>query len=135
MARPLIITLPLFFILLSNVASFNLTEYLWAVEKLALDEHFVEEYAKWSLELFSQPDYMYGASPEPFPCTTAGMRSSEVPTSVHALRSGDIQCVAAIGDSLTPAMGAHAITPLGVLLENRGELFFSLFILIFSSRC
>ncbi|CAF4396932.1 unnamed protein product [Rotaria sp. Silwood2] len=48
------------------------------------------------------------------------MRSLETPTSVHALRPGDIQCVAAMGDSLTAAMGAHAITPIGVLLENRG---------------
>ncbi|CAF3768328.1 unnamed protein product [Rotaria sp. Silwood1] len=48
------------------------------------------------------------------------MRSLETPTSVHALRPGDIQCVAALGDSLTAGMGAHAITPLGVLLENRG---------------
>jgi phospholipase B1 len=120
MTRTSIITLPLFFILLSSVASFNLTEYVLEVGKLSLDFHFVEEYAKWSLELFSQPDYMYGSSPEPFPCTTQGMRSSEVPTSVHALRPGDIQCVAAIGDSLTAAMGAHAHTPLGIYGESRG---------------
>jgi phospholipase B1 len=120
MVRALIITLSVFVILLSNVASYNLTEYVSAVEMLALDEKFVEEYTKWSLELFSQPDYLYGSSPEPFPCSTTGMRSSEVPTSVHALRPGDIQCVGAIGDSLTAGMAAHAITPLGIFFEKRG---------------
>ncbi|CAF3277505.1 unnamed protein product [Rotaria socialis] len=104
----------------SNVAGFNLTEHHLTIEELALDAHFVEEYAKWSLELFSQPDYLYGPPSQPFPCTTEGMQSSEIPTSVHALRPGDIQCVAALGDSLTAGMGAHAITPVGVLLENRG---------------
>ncbi|CAF1089174.1 unnamed protein product [Rotaria sordida] len=68
----------------------------------------------------SDPDYLYGTSPQPFPCSTKSMRSSEIPKSVHALRPGDIQCVAAMGDSLTAGMGAHAITPVGVLLENRG---------------
>jgi phospholipase B1 len=120
MKRTFIISLSLFTILLSNVASLNLTEYVSAVEKLALDENFLIEYTKWSLELFSQPDYLYGTSPEPFPCSTKDMTSSEVPTSVHALRPGDIQCVAGMGDSLTAGMGAHAITPVGVLLENRG---------------
>jgi phospholipase B1 len=120
MAQTLITVLSVFIILLSNVTSFNLTNYASVVEKLAVDEHFVEEYTKWSLELFSQPDYLYGSPPEPFPCSTVGMRSPQVPTSVHALRPGDIQCVAAIGDSLTAGMGAHALTPLGVLLENRG---------------
>jgi len=75
---------------------------------------------KWSLELFSQPDYMYGSAPVPFPCKTEGMKSSEVPTSVHALRPGDIECVAAIGDSLTAGLGAHAHTPLGLFGEVRG---------------
>ncbi len=135
MVRALTVTLSVFVILLSNVASYNLTEYVSAVEMLALEEKFVEEYTKWSLELFSQPDYLYGSSPEPFPCSTTGMRSSEVPTSVHALRPGDIQCVGAIGDSLTAGMAAHAITPLGIFFEKRGELFFSLLILNFSSCC
>lgn len=124
MVRGLIITLSLFTILLGNVASLNLTEYVWDIGELVLDEHFVEEYMKWSLELFSQPDYLYGKSPEPFPCSTEGMRSSEIPTSVHALRPGDIECVAAIGDSLTAGLGAHAHTPLGLFGEVRGKLFF-----------
>ncbi|CAF0945306.1 unnamed protein product [Rotaria sordida] len=120
MARAFIIRLLIFVILLGNIAGLNLTEYLSAVEYLTLNEDFVEEYTKWSLEVFSQPHYLYDWSPQPFPCSTKEMRSSEVPTSVHALRPGDIQCVAALGDSLTAGMGAKAITPIGVLLENRG---------------
>lgn len=96
------------------------------VEKLALDGDFLKEYTKWSLELFSEPNYMYGSPKEAFPCSTEGMRSAEVPTSVHRLRPGDIQCVAALGDSLTAGMGAHAYTPVGVLLENRGEFIWTL---------
>ncbi|CAF3934385.1 unnamed protein product [Rotaria sordida] len=68
----------------------------------------------------SEPDYFYDKLSETFPCSTKGMRSPTVPTSVHALRPGDIQCVAAMGDSLTAALGAKAITPAGLLLENRG---------------
>ncbi|UJR11322.1 hypothetical protein I4U23_015503 [Adineta vaga] len=104
-----------------NVNSLNLTEYATTVEELALDEKFVEEYTKWSLELFSQPDYIDGPTPPPFPCSTEGMKSVEVPTSVHALRPGDIQCIAGMGDSITAGMGARAITPVGVLLESRGR--------------
>jgi phospholipase B1 len=54
-----------------------------------------------------------------FPCT-ALTPSPTVPTSVHALRPADIQHVAAIGDSLTAANGAKAITIIALLVEYRG---------------
>lgn len=120
MKQTLLSSLLFFTILINNAASLNFTEYQLAVEKLALDAKFIEEYTKWSLELLSDSDYLYGPPSAPFPCTTEGMRSAEPPKSVHALRPGDIQCVAALGDSLTAGMGAHALTPIGVLLENRG---------------
>ncbi|CAF1185821.1 unnamed protein product [Adineta steineri] len=119
MTRVLISILSLFVILFSNTNGLNVTEYLSYIEDLSRDPHFVAEYTKWALELSSDPEYMYGAS-QPFPCSTKGMQSTEIPTSVHALRPGDIQCVGAIGDSITAGMGAHALTPIGVLLENRG---------------
>jgi len=49
--------------------------------------------------------------------------SASTPTSVHALRPSDVQVVAAIGDSLTAANGALALTPLGLLTEYRGRAF------------
>ncbi|XP_046583106.1 phospholipase B1, membrane-associated-like [Haliotis rubra] len=49
-----------------------------------------------------------------------GGTSPSVPTSVHALRAGDIKVVAALGDSLTAANGADAWTILGCLTEYRG---------------
>ncbi|CAF3909934.1 unnamed protein product [Rotaria sp. Silwood1] len=48
------------------------------------------------------------------------MRSPTIPKSVHELRPGDIQCVAAMGDSLTAGLGAKAKTPIGLVTEYRG---------------
>jgi hypothetical protein len=93
----------------------NYTAY---IEQLSQDEEFVEEYAKWSFELFSQPDYIYGDRHKKFPCALAN--DSTVPTSVHALRPSDVKCIGAMGDSLTAGLGAHAHTPIGLLFENRG---------------
>jgi phospholipase B1 len=46
--------------------------------------------------------------------------SPTVPTSVHALKPADIQHIAAMGDSLTAANGAKALSIIGVLIEYRG---------------
>lgn len=48
------------------------------------------------------------------------MRSSERPKSVHQLRPGDIDVVAAMGDSLTVGQGLRATDLLHVFIENRG---------------
>jgi phospholipase B1 len=61
----------------------------------------------------------YAESRVEFPCT-ALTPSPTVPTSVHALRPADIQHVAAMGDSLTAANGAKAITIIALLVEYRG---------------
>jgi len=53
-------------------------------------------------------------------CAT-GLRSSTKPSSVHKLAVGDIDIVAALGDSLTAANGASAWTILGCLTEYRGR--------------
>lgn len=103
----------------------NYTAY---VEELLKDEHFLNEYAKWSFQLFSQPDYLYGDFNKTFPCAVT--KDSIVSTSVHALKPTDIKCIGAMGDSLTAALGAHAITPLGLFYEIRGLFYFSLCICI-----
>ncbi|CAF0801092.1 unnamed protein product [Didymodactylos carnosus] len=91
----------------------------WAseIEKLSMDEKFVEEYYKWSFGLFSQPDYLYGAKTN-FPCNIS--LSNITATTVHQLRPSDVKCIGAMGDSLTAALGAHAIAVSGLLIENRG---------------
>jgi phospholipase B1 len=53
------------------------------------------------------------------------MKNEEVPTTVHALGSADIKCVAVMGDGMTDGLGAHAITPIGLLSKNRGKNFLS----------
>lgn len=63
------------------------------------------------------------AKSTPFFCDTkngAGARSASIPTSVHRLRPGDIDVVAAIGDSLTAGNGAMATNILQVFIENKG---------------
>uniref|UniRef100_A0A2A4IVJ9 Phospholipase B1, membrane-associated n=1 Tax=Heliothis virescens TaxID=7102 RepID=A0A2A4IVJ9_HELVI len=58
----------------------------------------------------------------PFPCEDALSwgRSPERPTSVHRLRPGDIDVVAAIGDSLVAGSGALEEFALGAFVEYRG---------------
>ncbi|XP_056115944.1 phospholipase B1, membrane-associated [Rhinichthys klamathensis goyatoka] len=45
--------------------------------------------------------------------------SSSVPTSVELVRAADIKVIAALGDSLTTAIGANATTVLGIPIEFR----------------
>uniref|UniRef100_A0A182WFB0 SGNH hydrolase-type esterase domain-containing protein n=1 Tax=Anopheles minimus TaxID=112268 RepID=A0A182WFB0_9DIPT len=56
----------------------------------------------------------------PFPCNVSLGRSSRTPASVHKLRPGDINVVAAMGDSLTAATGAAASGFFDLYQENRG---------------
>ncbi|CAG9795364.1 unnamed protein product [Diatraea saccharalis] len=58
----------------------------------------------------------------PFPCADAVAfgRSASPPTSVHRLRPGDIEVVAAIGDSLVAGSGALEEYALGAFIEYRG---------------
>ncbi|CAK1545818.1 unnamed protein product [Leptosia nina] len=58
----------------------------------------------------------------PFPCeeSLSSGRSKQIPTSVHKLRPGDIEVVAAIGDSLVAGSGALEEFALGAVVEYRG---------------
>ncbi|CAF2911583.1 unnamed protein product [Rotaria sp. Silwood2] len=95
--------------------------YAAYIEELSHDEKFLDEYTKWSLELFSHSDYLYGNPHARFPCPIEKSNDNiSIPTSVHTLRPSDIKCIAAMGDSLTTGIAAHAITPIGLLTENRG---------------
>ncbi|XP_049762996.1 phospholipase B1, membrane-associated-like isoform X2 [Schistocerca cancellata] len=59
-------------------------------------------------------------SDRPFPCDPRLGRSPSPPDSVHRLRPGDIDVVAALGDSLTAGNGILAANIMQVLAENRG---------------
>lgn len=48
------------------------------------------------------------------------MRSAQRPTSVHRLRPGDVDVVAAMGDSLVAGNGALEEYALGTIIEYRG---------------
>lgn len=61
--------------------------------------------------------------PIDFKCDVNNGRSPERPTSVHALRPGDIDIVAAFGDSISAGNGLGAELLIEVALENRGEVF------------
>ncbi|KAJ9576070.1 hypothetical protein L9F63_007035 [Diploptera punctata] len=66
---------------------------------------------------------VYSISKE-FPCRTEagspGSRSAIRPTSVHQLRPGDIDVVAAMGDSLIAGNGAVESFAMGAIFEHRG---------------
>ncbi|XP_037036133.1 phospholipase B1, membrane-associated-like [Bradysia coprophila] len=73
-------------------------------------------------------NYKKGKVQKPFPeshkffCDPKGpgKRSDSIPKSVHQLTPGDIDIIAAMGDSLTAGNGALATNILQVLIENKG---------------
>ncbi|EAT42506.1 AAEL005957-PA [Aedes aegypti] len=56
----------------------------------------------------------------PFPCNVSLGRSRRTPKSVHKLRPGDVNVIAAMGDSLTAASGAASTNVMDLYMENRG---------------
>ncbi|XP_043797736.1 phospholipase B1, membrane-associated-like [Apis laboriosa] len=58
-----------------------------------------------------------------FPCNVTDGRSPTIPDSVHHLRPGDIDVIAAMGDSLTAGIGIFATSLLELSIENRGASF------------
>uniref|UniRef100_A0A1I8P4Z4 Phospholipase B1, membrane-associated n=1 Tax=Stomoxys calcitrans TaxID=35570 RepID=A0A1I8P4Z4_STOCA len=58
-----------------------------------------------------------------FPCSLNGTKSAEIPTNVNSLRPGDIDVIAAIGDSLSAGNGMLSKTFINLLAEFRGMAF------------
>ncbi|KAK6636289.1 hypothetical protein RUM43_009948 [Polyplax serrata] len=75
-----------------------------------------------SLELARQMNKLQDEVPYhvPFPCPTNNTRSKRRPTSVVKVRPGDIDVVAALGDSLVAANGAVSTNVFQVFIANRG---------------
>jgi hypothetical protein len=88
----LYICLAVFVLVIANIYSFNVPEYIAYIEELSRDEQFLEDYAEWSFELFSQPDYLYGKPRDAFPCPVPTKQMNySIPTSVHTLRPSDVK--------------------------------------------
>jgi phospholipase B1 len=119
MIKSFLLGLSLILFSTNEIKSLKVDEYLNAIEELSLNERFLEEYAKWSFKLFSNPDYLYGKRAGDFPCKIGSTIVND-PITVHNLRPQDVQCVAGIGDSLTAGLGARAATPIGLVTEYRG---------------
>jgi len=100
--------------------SLKVDDYVSDIEDLIANKQFVEDYKNWAFKLFSDPDYLYGKKPGDFPCTIPSEKVRNDPITVHNLRPSDVQCVGAIGDSLTAGLGANALTPIGLYTEYRG---------------
>lgn len=122
MIKSFLIGLSCVLLFLSEIRSFEVDEYVASIDELLLDTQFVKEYTKWSFKLFSDPDYLYGKQLGAFPCQIPPSEAQNDPITVHNLRPSDVQCIGAIGDSLTAALGANAATPIGLYTENRGLL-------------
>jgi hypothetical protein len=120
------ITFVLLTLFLTKGLALDAENYIAFIEDLSHDEKFLEEYAKWSSQLFSQSGYLYGDSHTKFPCSVDKSDDDDeddsIPTSVHSLRPNDIKCIGAMGDSFTTGLGAHGITPINLLYEDRGEI-------------
>ncbi|XP_041350892.1 phospholipase B1, membrane-associated-like [Gigantopelta aegis] len=97
------------------VRSWTYEEYSRFVYRLAANQTIQREFSKHAA-LFRpgvQPDVAE------FPCKPLSP-SNSIPTSVHRLRPGDINVVAAIGDSITAGTGITALTIIGLLRQDRG---------------
>ncbi|XP_071102024.1 phospholipase B1, membrane-associated-like [Haliotis cracherodii] len=105
----------------SDATSNTWGRYEAAIRLLANDTLFrplVESHMKTYREAQRTSPLRTDQAGSNFACT--GGTSPGVPTSVHALRAGDIKVVAALGDSLTAATCADAKTILGCRTQYRG---------------
>ncbi|XP_014485906.1 PREDICTED: phospholipase B1, membrane-associated-like isoform X2 [Dinoponera quadriceps] len=111
-----------------------------STEKTALDSPFnillIRAFRDWTFDIFGKTGTEGGRNLQiardaqttqqivpdhvPFPCNVTGGRSQEVPDSVHKLRPGDIDVIAAMGDSLTAGAGIFANNLFQIIVENRG---------------
>jgi hypothetical protein len=111
-------------IVLGLAYAYDLDDHVMKVLEIANNDTLRTEYNKRIEYLLSvEPNYFDYAPfllrESPFTCDTT--KSDETPTSVHRLRPGDIRIVAAVGDSITAALGAEAKTLFGMLYEYRGR--------------
>ena len=122
------IKLSIFFILsisiVLSVNGFDLKEYQQLINEISKNETYIKDFEaniNYLLEL--EPNYFdYTPFNEKyrFECNTSGF-PNQTARNVHELKPSDIKVIGALGDSLTAALGANALTIFGLLLENRGR--------------
>jgi phospholipase B1 len=111
---------------LASAKNYFIDDYEKFIMALSSSVDYINDYEKNVQKLLAlEPDYFdYTPFKKPdytFDCDTKNFVSAEVPTSVHQLKPGDIKVVAALGDSLSAALGADAKTIVGLLAEYRGR--------------
>nr|ATU82880.1 secreted Esterase/lipase protein [Pristhesancus plagipennis] len=103
----------------SNKKSRSLKSFLFMADDVAskLDQKWIYEQCKTSNR--KQPYFLRETE---FPCKPADgiSRSQKRPFSVHKLRPGDVDVIAAMGDSLVAGNGAMEDYALGAFIESRG---------------
>ncbi|XP_031773284.1 phospholipase B1, membrane-associated-like [Apis florea] len=97
-----------------NVEMFRLFRN-WATRNFGINERFIARFEGKIQDEIS--------ADVPFPCNLTDSRSPNVPNSVHRLRPGDIDVIAAMGDSLTAGVGIFATNLIELSIENRGTSF------------
>lgn len=95
------------------------SEYEKVIMKIARDAQLRKDFKNNLHYLMSiEPNYLNYTVGAQFECET-DIFPDETPTSVHKLTPKDINLVAALGDSITAGVGIQALTPVGLLRENR----------------
>ena len=117
----------LFFLiaLLGLSSGFNIEEYRSKILQLSEDPELIKQFEEKVNELRKLDPYYNNprkTRSNAFVCQNKDLfKSKDIPTSVHALRPGDINVVAALGDSITAGLGAEANNVLDLLYEYRGR--------------
>ncbi len=107
-------------ILTASIQATTIDDWINKVNNLSTNSSLTSDFLSNLDYLASIDPHYLNYKPEvSFNCDTSHV-SPQVPTSVHKLRPSDIKVTAALGDSLTAALGAKASTVLGLLTEYRG---------------
>ena len=106
----------------NSIFSYDVKEYEKLILRISEDPVYQTDFSENLDYLLSlDSNYFDYQLEDDFICDVSD--ANKTPTSVHGLRPSDIKVVAALGDSITAAFGARAHTPLGLLIENRGNFF------------
>ena len=109
----------------ANVNAYKLDQYKKFVEEFLTKPEYKTDFANNVKRLVEKEPNYFNYSPFKvdkqftFDCNTQEFSSAIPPKSVHELRPGDINVVAALGDSITAACGADADTVIGLMTEYR----------------
>lgn len=91
------------------------------VEELSQNETIVQDFENNINELLKQDPNYFDYMPKDFTFDCEIVSDNLTSRTVHQLRPQDVRIVAAMGDSLTAALGSNAKTVIGLLAEYRGR--------------